>query len=136
MPGVRAARDESTMAQGGSARWEVFQTRTARLRSAQVVVVASAGNSATDWCASHYNPSTTPHKLLVGATTQGGALASFSNYGACVQPQVPLRRGFAEAFCPSPRPHIRARLPATVSGIPPATRPPVSSALPKTGKTH
>ena len=72
--------------------WEVAQTRTARLRSAQVVVAASAGNSAEDSCASRFDPSRTPDKLLVGATTQGGALASFSNYGACVQPQVTLRR--------------------------------------------
>ena len=76
----------------------------ARLRSAQVVVVAAAGNSATDPCTSYYNPITTPDKLLVGATTQGGALASFSNYGACVQPQVPLRREFAVAFCLAPAP--------------------------------
>ena len=84
--------------------WEVAQTRTARLRSAQVVVAASAGNSAEDSCASRFDPSRTPDKLLVGATTQGGALASFSNYGACVQPQVPLRREFAVAFCLAPAP--------------------------------
>ena len=50
--------------------------------------MAAAGNSATDPCASYYNPITTPDKLLVGSTTQWGALSSFSNYGACVNVQV------------------------------------------------
>ena len=56
---------------------------------AQVLVVAAAGNSAADPCASYYNPITTPDKLLVGSTTEGGSLSSFSNYGACVHVQVP-----------------------------------------------
>ena len=54
----------------------------------QVLVVAAAGNSATDPCRWYYDSVTTPYKLLVGATTKGGALASFSNYGACVHVQV------------------------------------------------
>ena len=64
----------------------------------QVLVVAAAGNSASDWCTSIYDPVTTPDKLLVGATTKGGALASFSNYGACVHVQVlPPRRLIAHS---------------------------------------
>ena len=59
---------------------------------AQVLVVAAAGNSAADPCASYYNPITTPDKLLVGSTTQGGALSYFSNYGECVHVQVPPSR--------------------------------------------
>ena len=62
--------------------------------------MASAGNSATDSCASYYNPITTPDKLLVGATTPGGKLASFSNYGACVHVQVYEAHTF-----PAPLPH-------------------------------
>ena len=69
------------------------QARTARLRTAQVLVVASAGNSAADDCSVRYDPIRTPDKLLVGATTQGGALAYYSNYGACVHVLVtPLPR--------------------------------------------
>ena len=67
------------------------------LRSAQVLVVAAAGNSAADPCASYYDPITTPDKLLVGSTTEAGELSSFSNYGACVHVQVPQ---------PPPAPHV------------------------------
>ena len=71
-------------------------THTARLRTAQILVVASAGNSAEDPCSGdypRYDPIRTPDKLLVGATTQGGALAYYSNYGACVHVLVtPLPR--------------------------------------------
>ena len=64
---------------------------TPRLFETQVLVVAAAGNSGTNPCTgyySYYDPITTPDKLLVGATTEEGALASFSNYGACVHVQV------------------------------------------------
>ena len=84
----RGARSEA-----GRELWEVAQTRTARLRTAQVLVVASAGNSAADDCSVRYDPIRTPHKLLVGSTTQTGELSWFSNYGACVHVQViPLPR--------------------------------------------
>ena len=55
----------------------------------QVLVVASAGNSAMDACPGRYDPIRTPDKLLVGSTTEGGSLSGFSNYGACVHVQVP-----------------------------------------------
>ena len=53
-------------------------TRTTRLRCAQVLVVASAGNSAMDACPGRYDPTRTPDKLLVGSTTEGGSLSGFS----------------------------------------------------------
>ena len=81
----RGARSE----EAGCELWEVAQTRTARLRTVQVLVVASAGNSAEDPCSVRYDPISTPDKLLVGSTTQGGSLSGFSNYGACVHVQVP-----------------------------------------------
>ena len=65
------------------------RTLTARLRSAQILVVAAAGNAAKDNCASTYNKTTTKDKLLVGATNQSDALWVDSNYGACVHVQVP-----------------------------------------------
>jgi hypothetical protein len=86
------------------------QARTARLRTAQVLVVASAGNSAADDCSVRYDPIRTPDKLLVGSTTQTGELSWFSNYGACVHVQVPPSRG-RWSLLPRPRSRIRARLP-------------------------
>ena len=67
---------------------------TPRLFEAQVLVVAAAGNQGTNLCTAYYDPVTTLDKLLVGATTWAPwpsspiALASFSNYGACVHVQV------------------------------------------------
>ena len=66
--------------------------RTFTMRT-QVLVVASAGNSAMDACPVRYDPIRTPDKLLVGSTTEAGALSGFSNYGACVHVQVPPSRG-------------------------------------------
>ena len=62
---------------------------TPHLYEAQVLVVAAAGNSATDDCGEKYDNVTTPDKLLVGATTEGDRASHFSNYGACVHVQVP-----------------------------------------------
>ena len=85
---------------------------TPRLFEAQVLVVAAAGNEGRDPCTWLYDSATTPNKLLVGATTKGGALASFSNYGACVHVQV---------LNLPPRAHTRSCPPA--SGHPQPTRP-------------
>ena len=69
---------------------------TPHFHEAQVLVVAAAGNSGHEsWydpatmCTDYYDSCTTADKLLVGATTSGGALSYFSNYGACVHVQVP-----------------------------------------------
>ena len=73
-----------------------FLIQDAALLNANVLVVAAAGNSPQDKCATredpHYSPFLTPDKLIVGATTEGGAMASFSNYGACVHVQAPGSR--------------------------------------------
>ena len=92
--------------------------------------MASAGNSATDSCASYYNPITTPDKLLVGATTPGGKLASFSNYGACVHVQVYEAHTFPAPLPPHTSVHVSRR--SGISLVP--KRPPVSSVPAK--KTH
>ena len=55
---------------------------------AQVLVVASAGNSAADFCPLYYNEDTTFDKILVGSTDRNDAASWFSNYGSCVHMQV------------------------------------------------
>ncbi|CAG8720498.1 5286_t:CDS:2, partial [Dentiscutata heterogama] len=45
-------------------------------------VVTAAGNSADDAC--NYSPSSAPNCIAVGATDNSAAMASFSNYGTCV----------------------------------------------------
>ena len=102
---------------------------TPHFHEAQVLVVAAAGNSATDPCRTYYDPVTTPDKLLVGATTKEGALASFSNFGACVHVQVLLpSRPVAHNPAPFPPVHVHVFLPAAAhprARLPPAfTLPP------------
>ena len=93
---------------------------TPHFHEAQVLVVAAAGNSGDEsWydpiehCKAHYDPVTTPDKLLVGSTTEGGALSYFSSYGACVHVQVLLprrpkaRRAAGERGCLLPSPPCR-----------------------------
>jgi hypothetical protein len=97
-PLTRAPRRRATLLsqeerpEAGCELWEAMGGRldTPHFHEAQVLVVAAAGNSATDPCGTYYDPVTTPDKLLVGATTKEGALASFSNFGACVHVQVLL----------------------------------------------
>jgi subtilisin family serine protease len=52
-----------------------------------VTFAVAAGNSAADACAS--SPSSEPSAITVGATTSADALASFSNYGTCVDINAP-----------------------------------------------
>lgn len=47
-----------------------------------VTMVVAAGNNNADAC--RYSPSGEPSAITVGATAQGDARASYSNYGACV----------------------------------------------------
>lgn len=47
-----------------------------------VTFAVAAGNNASDACS--YSPSSTPGAITVGATTSTDAMASFSNYGGCV----------------------------------------------------
>ena len=129
--------------------------RHTALYEAQVLVVAAAGNERRNpcgctgiYCDPVYNPVTTPDKLLVGATTSGGELSSFSNYGACVHVQVPppphphpkrsarkpLRRVASRGAMPHGAPATRVhRRPAPLSwrrGSAQATPPPGLSAAP------
>ena len=50
--------------------------------------MASAGNSAADFCPLYYNEDTTFDKILVGSTDRNDAASWFSNYGSCVHMQV------------------------------------------------
>ena len=134
-PLTRAPRRRATLLsqeerpEAGCELWEAIGGRldTPHFHEAQVLVVAAAGNSATDPCRTYYDPVTTPDKLLVGATTKEGALASFSNFGACVHVQVllPSRPVAHSARNPAPLPpvHVHVFLPA-------AGRPPVRPLAP------
>ena len=86
-----------------------FLTEDAALLNANVMVVAAAGNSASDPCTNYYDSDATFNKLLVGSTTRGGgcpgspttALAS-----TCRLPAPPSwRRGLAQAT-PPPSPSV------------------------------
>ena len=71
------------------------------------MVVASAGNSAADFCPLYYNEDTTFDKILVGSTDRNDAASSFSNYGPCVHMQVfetPHPRAAAPAMSVRKRP--------------------------------
>jgi hypothetical protein len=125
-PLTRAPRRRATLLsqeerpEAGCELWEAMGGRldTPHFHEAQVLVVAAAGNSATDPCRTYYDPVTTPDKLLVGATTKEGALASFSNFGACVHVQVLLPSRPVAHNPASPPTRACACLPA--SGRPPA----------------
>ena len=65
-----------------------FLTEDAALLNANVLVVASAGNSQRNRCRRLYDPLTTFDKILVGSTSRSDGASSFSNYGPCVHMQV------------------------------------------------
>jgi subtilisin family serine protease len=52
-----------------------------------VVFAIAAGNSTRDAC--NYSPASTPNAITVGATTSSDALASYSNFGPCVDINAP-----------------------------------------------
>ena len=58
-----------------------------RATSSGVVFAVAAGNSAYDAC--QYSPASAPNALTVGATTSTDVMASYSNYGACVDVFAP-----------------------------------------------
>jgi subtilisin family serine protease len=58
-----------------------------RLTSTGVVVVAAAGNNADDACS--YSPASASTAIVVGATNNVDAFASFSNYGSCITMVAP-----------------------------------------------
>lgn len=53
-----------------------------RATDAGVVFAVAAGNSASDACS--YSPASAPSALTVGATTNSDAMASYSDWGSCV----------------------------------------------------
>jgi subtilisin family serine protease len=53
-----------------------------RATDAGVVFAVAAGNSAGDAC--NYSPASAPNALTVGATTNSDAMASYSDWGSCV----------------------------------------------------
>jgi len=53
-----------------------------RATNAGVVFAVAAGNSAADAC--NYSPASAPAALTVGATTNTDAMASYSDWGSCV----------------------------------------------------
>lgn len=53
-----------------------------RATDAGVVFAVAAGNSAADAC--NYSPASAPNALTVGATTNTDAMASYSDWGSCV----------------------------------------------------
>jgi subtilisin family serine protease len=59
----------------------------ARATGAGVVFAIAAGNSADDACL--YSPASAPSAITVGATTLSNALASYSNFGKCVDILAP-----------------------------------------------
>ncbi|RKP05135.1 peptidase S8/S53 domain-containing protein, partial [Thamnocephalis sphaerospora] len=59
----------------------------AAMEKYNVLVVASAGNGASDAC--QLSVGSGRHGLIVGATTKVDTLASFSNYGMCVDILAP-----------------------------------------------
>ncbi|MSZ55329.1 MAG: S8 family serine peptidase, partial [Actinobacteria bacterium] len=52
-----------------------------------ITFVVAAGNSSTDACTS--SPASTPEAITVGATTSSDSIASYSNFGACVDILAP-----------------------------------------------
>ena len=50
--------------------------------NAGVTYAVAAGNNAADACS--YSPASAPQALTAGATSSGDAMASFSNYGTCL----------------------------------------------------
>lgn len=58
-----------------------------RMHDAGVTVVVAAGNSTADACNS--SPAAAPEAVTVGSTTSSDDLASYSNYGSCVDISAP-----------------------------------------------
>ena len=79
--------------------------------------MASAGNSAADFCPLYYDEDTTFDKILVGSTDRNDAASSFSNYGPCVHMQV------FNAPPVSPSLSVHARPPAAARPAATARRP-------------
>lgn len=76
----------ANMSLGGGFSQAVNDATTAAI-AAGVSFAVAAGNSAADACT--FSPASTPNAVTVGATTSAGALATYSNRGACVDILAP-----------------------------------------------
>ena len=64
-----------------------FNEAVEQLIAEGINVVVAAGNESSDACSK--SPASAPNALTVGATTSSDALASYSNYGSCVDILAP-----------------------------------------------
>ena len=76
----------ANMSLGGGASLALDQAVATAIGQGVVFAVA-AGNSSANAC--NYSPARTAAAITVGATTSGDALASYSNYGTCVDILAP-----------------------------------------------
>jgi serine protease len=76
----------ANMSLGGSPSSSLDQA-VLNLINAGVVVVVAAGNNTADAC--NYSPSRLAAAITVGATTSTDGMASFSNFGGCVDVYAP-----------------------------------------------
>ena len=84
----RGVRAVASLSIGGGA--SVSEDRAiAAAHAAGISVVVAAGNENDDAC--NYSPAREPSAITVGSITSANALSSFSNYGTCVPPTLPLQ---------------------------------------------
>lgn len=81
MVGVAPAGSVANMSLGGGFS-STLNSAVANAVSKGITMVVAAGNSSADACSS--SPSSEPSAITVGATTSTDAMASYSNYGTCV----------------------------------------------------
>ena len=71
----------------GSSRSTTINSAVRRLATSGIAVVVAAGNENQNAC--NTSPASEPSVITVGATTQRDRLASFSNWGSCVDINAP-----------------------------------------------
>ena len=71
----------------GGGFWQALNDAVAGAVGKGVTFAVAAGNSTADACGS--SPSSEPTAITVGATTSSDAIASYSNYGTCVDINAP-----------------------------------------------
>jgi len=71
----------------GVGQSDQFDAAVRRGVEAGFIIVDAAGNDHVDGCP--WSPTSSPYSISVGATASGGSLASFSNFGPCVDILAP-----------------------------------------------
>jgi subtilisin family serine protease len=71
----------------GGAFWQALNDAVKGAVAQGITFAVAAGNSTADACGS--SPSSEPSAITVGATTSSDAIASYSNYGPCVDINAP-----------------------------------------------